>query len=91
MANNNVEVSVFSKENDGKVARIMLNGYNIESGGVFGQSGAMRSFKMVEGDVAKFWSRQEILQIKDDSGNEAKIRVFAIPAEEGGSGFVELL
>lgn len=88
--NNNVEVNVYT-ETEKPVARIMLNGYNIQEGGVFGQSGAMRSFKVVNGDVTDFWSQQQLLTIRDESGNQSKIRIFALPAEEGGSGFVELL
>ena len=73
------------------MATIALNGYNITAGGVFGRSGAMRSFKVLSGDVHQYWERQEALQVRDDAGNESTLRIFAVPAEEGATGFVEFL
>ena len=69
----------------------MLNGYNIKSGGAFPNSGAMRSFKVVEGDLWHVWNVQQIVTLRDEAGQESKIRIAAFPAEEGASGFVEFI
>ena len=91
MSDVNVEVKVFIEPEANSVAKIALNGYNIGEGSVFGRNGAMRSFKVVEGDVWDFWDKQTILTIRDDAGTESKIRIFAAPAQKGASGFVEFL
>ena len=90
MANSTVEV--FNNNSPQKrVAKITLNGYNINAGSVFGRTGAMRSFKLVEGDVFEYWERQEPLCVRDGEGNETQLRIFAVPAEVGATGFVEFL
>lgn len=91
MADVNVEVSVFHREETKPVAKFSLNGYNIASGGVFGQSGAMRSFKVLDGDIWEYWERQTPLEIRDEEGRKQSIRVFAAPADEGAMGLVEFL
>jgi hypothetical protein len=90
MANQIVEVYQLNNA-AAPVATIILNGYNINAGGVFGRAGAMRSFKLVEGNLQISWERQEPLNVRDEEGNESKLRIFAIPAETGGTGFVEFL
>jgi hypothetical protein len=83
-------VDVFQK-NPKPIARIALNGHNIEQGGVFGHSGAMRSFRVVYGDLREQWIQQAPLTIRDRFGNESVIRVFAFPADDGAIGFVEFI
>lgn len=91
MSELNVQVDVLTDQQSPLVARIALNGYSINEGGVFGRSGAMRSFKMVTGSVRRIWLDQTPVIIRDENGLEKKIRIFAAPAEEGAVGFVEFL
>lgn len=85
----NTTVEVFHLQSK-PVAKIMLNGQNIAEGaGALYQAGAMRSFKLVDGDVYEYWRDQTPLTIKDDKGNMTTIRIFALPAEDGEIGFVE--
>lgn len=88
----NQTVDVFELGNQAQpVAKIMLNGHTIEAGGTFGRSGAMRSFKVVEGNVWEYWNRQQPLRIRDDSGNESTLRIYAAPVSRESTGFVEFL
>lgn len=91
MSANEAIVSVFEKNKQQPVAEIALNGYNIAAGGVFGLSGAMRSFRVVKGDIVPYWQTQTALTIRDEHGEERKIRVFAVPVEADSSGLVEFL
>lgn len=90
MANQIVDVYEMNNSTE-PVAKIALNGHNISAGSVFGRAGAMRSFKVVEGNVWGYWERQEALRVRDSEGNESKLRIFAAPAETGATGFVEFL
>ncbi len=90
MANQIVEVYEINRMTT-PVAKIALNGHNINAGSVFGRTGAMRSFKVVEGNIWDYWERQEPLRIRDEAGNESMLRIFAVPAEMGATGFVEFL
>ncbi|MCO5184986.1 MAG: hypothetical protein M9928_14885 [Anaerolineae bacterium] len=91
MANQETVVTVMDVNAPIQIARIALNGYNIQAGNVFGRSGAMRSFKVVSGDVWELWDRQSPAVIQDEHGNRSTIRIFAMPAEKNSSGFVEFL
>ena len=91
MSGKETTVSVSELGGTQSVATFTLNGYNIEAGGVFGTSGAMRSFKVIEGDIANYWLEQIPLEICDEQGNKSRIRIFAAPANYGGFGFVEFL
>lgn len=82
--------SVFDSDSN-QIAKIALNGYNIQAGGPLGDSGAMRSFRIVEGDLTNEWSFQLDLRLSTEEGQEAEIRVAAMPAEKDGSGFIEFL
>ena len=73
------------------MARIALNGYNIDSGGALGMSGAMRSFRIIKGDLWDQWNNQETLIIRGDDQTEARIRIAALPAEDDSFGFVEFV
>jgi hypothetical protein len=76
---------------NGVVASIKLNGYNIDAGEGIGQLGALRSFKLVEGSVDKYWSRQTLLTLQDGQGTQFKIRIALLPVGAEGSGFVEFV
>ena len=88
-----MDFKVYDPQSRRLVAKVHLNGHNIEPGGPLGQAGAMRSFTIVEGSVFAHWAAQHPLilkQVKDD-GREAPIRIAALPAEQGESGFIEFL
>ncbi|MBK9050340.1 MAG: hypothetical protein IPL78_05275 [Chloroflexi bacterium] len=88
---NEIQVSVHQTNGKKPVARIALNGYNIDSGGALGMSGAMRSFRIIKGDLWDQWNNQEMLTIRDDEQSEAQIRIAALPAEDDSFGFVEFI
>ncbi len=74
-----------------KVAKVVLNGYNIEEGGPLGMNGAMRSFKLLQGDLWQEWSAQESLFLRTGAGINNEIRIAALPADEEGFGLIEFL
>lgn len=88
---NNINVTVHDPQTQEQLAEISLNGHSIRSGGPLGNSGAMRSFKIVDGDLWTQWERQVILIIRAGKGKEARVRVAAMPVELGGLGFIEFV
>ena len=52
------------------IARIVLNGYNIEEG-MLNSLGAMHSFKVVQGDLWDQWDQQTAVTLSDDNGRDA--------------------
>lgn len=91
MSAQNTTVTVHDTKKNKLVAHIILNGRNLEAGGPLGYSGAMRSFKVIQGDLWDFWNRQAILIIRDEDGREARIKVAALPLEKEAVGFVEFV
>lgn len=73
------------------VARVVLNGYNIDQGGPLGHEGAMRSFKLLEGDLWQEWATQTPLLLQSELGQQSKIRVAALPAESESFGLIEFI
>lgn len=73
------------------VANIVLNGYNIEEGGPLGRHGAMRSFKIVAGDLWDPWYAQNTVTLRTGVGQESKIRIAALPVEDEGFGLIEFI
>jgi hypothetical protein len=73
------------------VAEVIFNGYDIRSGAITVPHGAMRSFRIVEGDLWNYWNQQESLILSNDVGQKAQIRVAALPSDEGGFGLIEFL
>lgn len=88
---NEIQVLVHPVNGKKPVARIALNGYNIESGGPLGMSGAMRSFRIIKGDLWDQWNSQEILLVRGEEHPEARIKIAALPAEDDSFGFVEFV
>ncbi len=84
------EVYQVYSSNNQKVAKVVLNGYNIEEGGPLG-NGAMRSFKLVQGDLWREWSAQESLFLRTGAETNNEIRIAALPAEDEGFGLIEFL
>lgn len=88
---NNVRAVVFKAEDNEQLAMIMLNGYNIAAGGPLGKTGAMRSFKILRGDLWDEWNIRSDLVLKVEDGREATARVAAHPAEDDSFGLIEFL
>jgi predicted NUDIX family NTP pyrophosphohydrolase len=84
-------IDVYETRNNQLVARISLNGYDIEAGGLFPNSGAMRSFIMVDGDLWEQWNAVETLLLKNQQGASVSARIAALPVEEDGFGLIEFL
>jgi hypothetical protein len=73
------------------IAKVVLNGYNIQAGGPLGGSGPMRSFAIMRGSLYDYWSSQLPLMLSDDNGLQVYVRVAALPVERGGMGLFEAL
>ncbi|MCA9936154.1 MAG: hypothetical protein H6662_06780 [Ardenticatenaceae bacterium] len=73
------------------VAQIVLNGYNIEKGGALGTTGAMRSFKIIRGDLWEEWAGQQNLLLVSNIGQESEVRIAALPVEEESFGLIEFI
>lgn len=84
-------ISVYTSQAKKPIASIVLNGYNIAAGGPLGRTGAMRSFKVISGDLWDSWNRQETLSLQSDNGEQATIKIAALPVEIDGAGLVEFL
>jgi hypothetical protein len=92
MAHDTVELPAAVYDNkDKQLAEVRLNGHNISPGGPFGRSGSMRSFRLVSGDLWDYWNVQSVLTLRDDDGREARIRIYALPAEDASFGFIEFV
>lgn len=91
MAQNTNAIPVFIQDKKRPVASIVLNGYNIAAGGPLGRSGAMRSFKIIKGDLWDSWQSQTPLSLQPKNGEQAIIKIAALPVETDGSGLVEFL
>lgn len=85
------EVYQVYSETHQKVAKVALNGYNIEEGGPLGMHGALRSFKLIQGDLWQEWAAQEALYLHTGADAHTPIRIAAIPVEEDGFGLIEFL
>ncbi|MBP7997729.1 MAG: hypothetical protein KA314_19000 [Chloroflexi bacterium] len=88
---NEIQVQVHRTNGKKPIARIALNGYNIESGGPLGLSGAMRSFRIIKGDLWDQWNNQELLLVRGEEHPDAQIKIAALPAEDDSFGFVEFI
>ncbi len=73
------------------IAQIILNGYNIEQDESFGALGTMRSFKIVQGDLWTEWHNQTAVMLADAQGQEAIIRIAALPVEDDSFGLIEFV
>lgn len=89
--NNNTNAIVYDGESGRKIALIVLNGYNIAAGGPLGTSGAMRSFKLLKGDLWHQWSERRPFMVRAEDGRMADARVAALPIEENGAGLIEFI
>lgn len=84
-------LDLYDNQNNTLIARISLNGYNIQSGGLFPSSGAMRSFALLAGDLWEQWNAVETITLKSETGEQVRVRIAALPVEEDGYGLLEFL
>ncbi|HRQ40247.1 MAG TPA: hypothetical protein PLD25_20240 [Chloroflexota bacterium] len=82
---------VFGPQSTIPVARVVLNGYSIEQSKSLGRYGAMCSFKIVEGDLWAEWHAQTQLILRGQAGDEAFIKITALPVEEDSYGLIEFI
>lgn len=87
----NTNATIFAGDQKTELARIVLNGYNIAAGGPLGLSGALRSFKLLNGDLYPAWINGSQLVVRSEDGRTAAVRIAAYPADKGASGFIEFL
>ena len=85
------QLEVYKSENERPLAKVVLNGYNIESKNALGRHGAMCSFKIIDGDLWDEWQDQAHLVLRTQEGKEATIKVTALPAEEDSYGLLEFI
>ncbi len=93
MSNDTKSISAFiykKGNNQKQLARISLNGYNIKESAQMGH-GAMRSFKLKQGDLWGEWSTREQLDLITQDGQESRIRIAAHPAGEDATGLIEFI
>lgn len=92
MGDQNITRAIVYNSQSGKpIAKVILNGYNIAAENAPTTLGAMRSFKMVEGDLWDEWSTQEKFILRLEDGQITKARVAALPAEVDSFGLIEFL
>ncbi len=92
MGKNEVVATVYDHTQK-QIARIALNGYNINAGGPLGHAGAMRSFRVLngEGDLWDHWQIQTTFVVTSEDGRTSEAKVAAYPAEANGFGFIEFI
>lgn len=91
MGNSSSVLKIYDDQKVGVVAQVILNGYDIRAGETTVPHGAMRSFKIVQGDLWAHWNVQATLILSDDSGQEATVKVAALPADHDSFGLIEFL
>ncbi|MCA9973638.1 MAG: hypothetical protein KC425_25670 [Anaerolineales bacterium] len=90
MNNLSVVLHLYNRQEQ-RVADIVLNGYNISAGGPLGSRGAMRSFKVIEGDLWDQWHAQANLVLRHESGQASDVRIAALPVDDESFGLIEFL
>ena len=88
---NTTRAIVYNEQNGKPIAKVILNGYNISAENAPLSLGAMRSFKLVEGDLWDEWNTREKFILRLEDGQIAKARVAALPAEVDSFGLIEFL
>ncbi len=84
-------LDVCDTHNGKVVARIALNGYDIQAGSLLPSTGAMRSFVLLTGDLWDHWNAYAPLRLRNEAGASVAIRVAALPVEDDGYGLIEFL
>lgn len=84
-------LDVYDTKTKNLIARIALNGYDINAGGLFPTSGAMQSFVLLDGDLWDQWNAVEPVSLKNETGAQVPVHVAALPVEDDGYGLIEFL
>ena len=82
---------VFHPPQKKAIAQVILNGYNIDQAESLGSLGAMRSFKIIHGDLWDEWDAQTAVILIDEQGQETRVRVAALPSDEESFGLIEFI
>lgn len=84
-------LDVLKSEGSQPVAKVVLNGYNIEQSQSLGRHGAMCSFKIIKGNLWNEWSAQDHLILRTQAGDKAVIKITALPVEADSYGLIEFI
>lgn len=84
-------LEVYKLRTDKPIARVVLNGYSIEQNQSLGRHGALCSFRIVEGDLWEEWHGQTHLVLRTQTGQEAAIKITALPVEVNSYGLIEFI
>jgi hypothetical protein len=84
-------LEVYKPNANAPVAKVVLNGYNIEQNDSLGRHGAMCSFKIVDGNLWEEWDGQTQLLLRTHTGQEAPIKITALPVEADSYGLIEYI
>lgn len=82
------EATLRSPQNGKRLARIVLNGYNIDPNQNVGH---IRSFYMRQGDLVEAWSNFEQLLLCGHNGKAVPVRLAALPEDDDSLGLIEFL
>lgn len=82
---------VLKSQDSAPLAKVVLNGYSIEQTESLGRHGAMCSFKIIEGDLWAEWHSQTQLVLRTQTGDEALIKITALPVESDSYGLIEFI
>jgi hypothetical protein len=86
-----VILTIYQAPQKKEIAQVILNGYNIEQEQSFGSLGAMRSFKIVRGDLWEQWNAQTAVTLAHDSGQETLVKIAALPVDSDSFGLIEFV
>lgn len=90
--NNSASVlKVYDHQKNEMLAQVILNGYDIKAGVTTVPHGAMRSFRIVTGDLWEQWDVQMPLLLCNAIGQEAAVKVAALPVDNESFGLIEFL
>jgi hypothetical protein len=84
-------LSIYLGAQKKEIAQVILNGYNIEQDGALGSLGAMRSFKIVRGDLWDLWNEQTAAILANNNGQETIVKVAALPVDYDSFGLIEFI
>ena len=84
-------LSVYLASQKKAVAQVVLNGYNIERNEAPGSPGAMRSFRIIQGDLWDQWNEQTAVILRDADGQDVAVRIAALPVDSASFGLLEFI
>jgi len=86
-----VVLTIYHRHQKKEIAQVILNGYHIGQEVTLGSLGAMRSFKIVRGDLWEQWNRQTAVALTSDDGQEVMVRIAALPVDDDSFGLIEFV